>query len=130
MLLFFFICFVHSFIFCFSLSKNLEEASINTRYCLSDSVYARAEIPCDGQVCLWLGANVMVEYSYDEAIELLSTNLATAQRRVEEVEDDLKFLRTQIITTEVNMARLFNSDVFKKRREREEQEKARKETSS
>ena len=64
----------------------------------------------------------MVEYNYEEALELLSTNLATAERRVEEVEDDLKFLRTQIITTEVNMARLFNSDVFKRRREKEEQE--------
>ena len=28
--------------------------------------YGRAKVTPDGTVCLWLGANVMVEYPYDE----------------------------------------------------------------
>ena len=109
------------------MTKNLEGASISTRYCLSDNVYARAEALCDDRVCLWLGANVMVEYNYEEALTLLSSNLETAQRRVDEVEGDLRFLRTQIITTEVNMARLFNSDVFKRRKEKQQQQQGEEE---
>ena len=34
------------------------------------------------QVALWLGANVMVEYSYPEAVLLLEDNLAQAELKL------------------------------------------------
>lgn len=50
----------------------------------------------------------MLEYTLDEAEELLLGNQKTAQSALEKVDEDLDFLRDQITTTEVNMARLHN----------------------
>jgi len=35
---------------------------------LSEGIYSRAKIEDPDSVCLWLGANVMLEYSCDEVI--------------------------------------------------------------
>ena len=52
-----------------------ENKEINTNFLLSDNIWAKAKIPnTTGKVGLWLGANVMVEYTYDEAIKLLGNN--------------------------------------------------------
>ncbi len=40
-------------------------------YQLADNVYAKARIKPVETVNLWLGANVMLEYGLDEAVELL-----------------------------------------------------------
>lgn len=57
-----------------------------TRYNLADTLYTKAELDCSsGIVNLWLGANVMLEYTYDEAIELLSSKEETAKRELDEV---------------------------------------------
>lgn len=95
--------------------------ALNTHFSLADNVFAKASVDTSVQkVCIWLGANVMVEYSYDEAMALLQTNLKTAKERLAEVSSDLSFLRDNIITTEVNIARIFNYDVRKRREERDE----------
>lgn len=44
-------------------------------------------------VYLWLGANVMLEYSLEDAENLLTTNMATAKKNLSCVEHDLDFLR-------------------------------------
>ena len=44
---------------------------METNFQLSDTVYANAVIKEPQNVCLWLGANVMVEYPIDDAFELL-----------------------------------------------------------
>ncbi|KAM6949033.1 prefoldin subunit 3 [Aplochiton taeniatus] len=88
-----------------------------THFLLADNVYCKASVPPTDKVCLWLGANVMLEYDIDEAQALLEKNLATASRNLESLEDDLDFLRDQFTTTEVNMARVYNWDV--KRRSKE-----------
>ena len=88
---------------------------------LSDNIYTKATLDISGKVCLWLGANVMLEYSYDEDLEMLNRNLAGANQKLENCTEDLQFLRDQIITSEVNMARVFNYDV-KRRRELKEKE--------
>ena len=82
---------------------------------LSDNIYTKATLDVSGKVCLWLGANVMLEYSYDEALEMLNRNLAGANQKLENCTEDLQFLRDQIITSEVNMARVFNYDVRRRR---------------
>ncbi|CAK4080444.1 unnamed protein product [Aphanomyces euteiches] len=98
---------------------NGDDAGIQTHFSLADNVFAKATIDADVQtVCIWLGANVMVEYTFDEALELLRSNLKTAEQRLEQIDTDLAFLRDQIITTEVNMARIFNFDVRRRRQEK------------
>ncbi|KAF5275857.1 hypothetical protein FQR65_LT04095 [Abscondita terminalis] len=88
-----------------------EEEEFETEFLLSDQVFAKAIVTPTNTVCLWLGANVMLEYSLDEAEKLLVKNIATATNSLEQVEHDIDFLRDQCTTTEVNMARVFNWDV-------------------
>ena len=86
-----------------------EEKEIETQFMVSDNIWARAKCPNNtGKVGLWLGANVMVEYSFQEAIALLGTNLKNAEAKLKEADDDIDFLKDQITTTEVNMARVYN----------------------
>ena len=88
-----------------------------THYELAQSIFAKAKINVheSDKVCLWLGANVMLEYPRAEAIELLSNQLSDAKLALATVIDDMGFLRDQITTTEVNMARVFNWDVKDRR---------------
>ncbi|XP_060787804.1 prefoldin subunit 3 [Neoarius graeffei] len=87
---------------------------METHFLLADNVYCKASVPPTDKVCLWLGANVMLEYDIDEAETLLEKNLGTASRNLESLEEDLDFLRDQFTTTEVNMARVYNWDVKKR----------------
>mmetsp|Transcript_13635 Transcript_13635/g.24207 ORF Transcript_13635/g.24207 Transcript_13635/m.24207 type:complete len:216 (+) Transcript_13635:28-675(+) len=89
--------------------ENGEE--IQTTYNVADTVFAHAKADATGTVYLWLGANVMVEYTYAEARALLEENLANAQQKMAETKEDLEFLNAQSITVEVNMARLINYNV-------------------
>ena len=57
----------------------------------------------------------MLEYTYDEAIELLSSKLEMAKIEHVNIVEDLAFTRDQIITAEVNMSRVYNWDVRVKR---------------
>ena len=86
-------------------------------YELAQSVYAKAKINVheEDKVCLWLGANVMLEYPRDEAILLLEDNLKNAKAALVTLVDDMGHLRDQITVTEVNMARVFNWDVKNRR---------------
>ena len=71
-----------------------EDRQVNTNFLLSDNIWAKATIPNDqGRVGLWLGANVMVEYSHDDAIRLLGKNLASAEEKLAETDGDIDFLK-------------------------------------
>ncbi|XP_018565457.1 prefoldin subunit 3-like [Anoplophora glabripennis] len=93
--------------------EKLEEQKeeFETQFLLSEQVFAKAKVPPTDTVCLWLGANVMLEYSLEDAKKLLTQNISAASRNLSYVEHDLDFLRDQFTTTEVNMARVFNWDV-------------------
>ena len=59
---------------------------IKTKFALCENVWANAQVKNDtGKVCLWLGADTMVEYPYDEAIALLTKNLGNAEKYLESV---------------------------------------------
>ncbi|KIW11177.1 hypothetical protein PV08_10477 [Exophiala spinifera] len=91
---------------------------IETTFSLQDTLYARATIkPAEiDEVYLWLGANVMVAYPLDEADELLAGKLDKAKESLAAAEEDLEFLRVQITTLEVAIARVHNWDVGEKRK--------------
>ena len=88
-----------------------------SHYELAQSIFAKAKVNVheNDKVCLWLGANVMVEYPRAEAIDLLGQQLSDARKALATTIDDMGFLRDQITTTEVNMARVFNWDVKQRR---------------
>ena len=90
----------------------------STFYNLSDNVFVPATVAPRGVVSVWLGANVMLEYSYDEARALFTEQLAAATTKVATNSSDLAFLRDQVITTEVNLARVYNYSVKETRRQK------------
>jgi hypothetical protein len=65
-------------------SDDEEKRQLETNFLISDNIWAKAKIRNDtGRVGLWLGANVMVEYNFDEALVLLENNLANAILRLD-----------------------------------------------
>ncbi|XP_054820585.1 prefoldin subunit 3 isoform X2 [Prosopis cineraria] len=80
-----------------------------------EGIYSRARIEETDSVCLWLGANVMLEYSLDEATRLLQKNLENAKASLEVLITDLQFLRDQVTVTQVTIARVYNWDVHQRR---------------
>jgi prefoldin subunit 5 len=105
------------------LDDELEESNhnpqeIETTFSLQDTLYAKATIkPAElDEVYLWLGANVMVAYPLDQAEDLLRGKLEKAKESLGAAEEDLEFLRVQITTLEVAIARVHNWDVGEKRR--------------
>lgn len=87
------------------------KTELNTHFLMSSQLYSKARIPPTETVCLWLGANVMLEYPLDEAKALLSKNLSTSLSNLKQIDEDLEFLRDQITTSEVNLARVYNWNV-------------------
>ncbi|GME79888.1 unnamed protein product [Ambrosiozyma monospora] len=92
-----------------------QEEPIEANYELNDTLYSRAEIQPTKTVYLWLGANTMLEYPIDEAIELLDKRLKLANENKKITLNDLEYLRSNITTIEVNTARVYNWDVQRKR---------------
>jgi len=84
---------------------------METRFQMCDTLYMKASVPPSKTVNLWLGANVMLEYSLDDAEALLNKNKSAAVKSLSQVDEDLGFLRDQTTTVEVNMARVYNWDV-------------------
>lgn len=70
----------------------------------------------------------MLSYTLPAAIELLKSKLNAAETSLANAVEDLEFLREQITVMEVNMARVYNADV-KRRREKRLKAEAGKEDS-
>lgn len=101
--------------------KQDSQEPLYTDFELNDTLYAKAKIEATGSVYLWLGANVMLEYTCEEAKDLLTSKLDTAKNSLKNTLEDLEFLRSQITTMEVNTARVYNWDVKQRRLLREQQ---------
>ncbi len=98
-------------------------ADVHAQYELIGGVYARARVPPTGKVALWMGANVMVEYTLEEAENFLQQSEKDTREALQHCVDDLRHLDDQRNTLEVNINRLHNHSLGKKRaralRERE-----------
>ncbi|KAL3682222.1 hypothetical protein R1sor_000244 [Riccia sorocarpa] len=90
---------------------------------LAEGIYSRAKIPEADSVCLWLGANVMLEYPLEEAMKLLQSNLENATASLKVIIEDAQFLRDQVTVTEVTIARVYNFDVHQRRKLRNQGKK-------
>lgn len=89
---------------------------------LIGGVYAKARVPPSGRVALWLGANVMLEYSLDEAETFLAQSVAQTQRLLSECIDDLRHLEDQRNTLEVNINRMHNHAMQRRRLKQQQQQ--------
>ncbi|KAI1431243.1 Prefoldin subunit-domain-containing protein [Xylaria sp. CBS 124048] len=104
-------------------TRTTESDPIETSFELNDTLYAKASIPPTEEVNLWLGANVMLSYPLEEAEALLTSKLSTAKESYSNCEEDLEFIREQITTMEVAIARVYNWDVVQKRKEKSEEDR-------
>jgi prefoldin subunit 5 len=101
------------------MKKNADQEEFNTHFGLTDLVFGEARVPPTATVHLWLGANVMVEFTLAEAQALLEKNKASAQENLDHATEDLAWLRDQQVICEVNTSRIFNFDVVRRRDEAE-----------
>lgn len=69
----------------------------------------------------------MLSYELPEAIELLRSKLKTAEENLDNHVSDLEYIREQLTIMEVNIARVFNWDV-KRRRIQKEKESGKEES--
>ncbi|KAI9892581.1 MAG: peptide chain release factor 1 [Vezdaea aestivalis] len=99
-------------------TRKPDSEPIEATFELNDTLYAKANIPPTDEVFLWLGANVMLAYPIGEAETLLHGKLSGAQKSLETCQEDMDFLREQITTMEVALARVYNWDVGQKRKEK------------
>lgn len=65
----------------------------DTQFSLSEQVFLKTKVPPTNFVCLWLGANVLLEYPLDEAEEILKQNVQSAEENLNCLEHDQDFLR-------------------------------------
>lgn len=99
---------------------NDQEGDLDTHILLSEQVFVKSTVPPTKTVYLWLGANVMLEYPLPEAEELLKQNMESASTNLKCLEYDQDFLRDQLTTTEVNMARVYNWQIKQRRNTKKE----------
>lgn len=83
---------------------------------LGNQVYAKARVKPTTKANLWLGADVMLEYPLDEAIQLLETNVKNCATNLQTCKRDLELIKDYKTTTEVNIARVYNHDLLTKRK--------------
>lgn len=86
------------------------KGATNITYELGDTLYGKAvvEESATRKVGLLLGAGVILEYEASEAISLLREKLDTQSEEMRKCENDIDFVRRQITTMEVGIARIYN----------------------
>ncbi|KAL8431371.1 hypothetical protein ACSSS7_005309 [Eimeria intestinalis] len=99
-------------------AKEGENGDLKTHFQLAETLHVEATVPPTDTVCLWLAADVVMEYTLEEAEEVLSKSLKFANKYLEEAESVMEWLRTQITMTEVNVARVHNFAVLKREQAR------------
>ncbi|CAL2028279.1 unnamed protein product [Caenorhabditis brenneri] len=97
------------------IAKRAANESFETTFLLSDDVYTKAVVPKPEKVSIWLGANVMVEYDLEDAKKMLDKNRGSVQKVVDELTNELAYIKDQITTTEVNISHIVNYGVNKRR---------------
>eukprot|EP00798_Chlamydomonas_sp_ICE-L_P031079 gene31079-6205_t len=102
-------------IVCLLMSKADSDEPTTLDFELAEGVFAKTTVESAQTVNLWLGAQVMVEYELPEAKELLSLNLSNCKTNLTNVNEDMDFIKDNITTTEVGIARMYNYDVERKR---------------
>lgn len=92
--------------------KDNENDVLNVDFMVSNNLWAKADVPVGETVCLWLGADIMCEYTLDEARTLLSKNLENAHATLKKNEDDLDFIKDQITVCEVSKKYICNIQIL------------------
>lgn len=79
---------------------NLCDQDMDVDFLISEGIFVRgkAKEPLE-HVSLWLGANTIVELTFDEAKDLLQANLANAESSLSQITEELAYIKDQKTTT-------------------------------
>jgi len=94
------------------------------QYELEDGLFAFASIPkksTTNTVSLWLGSGILMDFTYEEAQQILSEKSAVYTNKINEIMEDIEFLREQITTLQVNMSKVYNYSILQKRKLEQQQ---------
>ncbi|KRZ09154.1 Prefoldin subunit 3 [Trichinella zimbabwensis] len=109
---------------CLLLEKKLATSeSLVTHVTLADNLFSKVLIPPSNRVCIWLGADVMVEFTVEEGIAFLKGELEIAEPRKDSLLQKLDFIREQMTTVEVNIAMVHNYMVLNRNESSEVEQK-------
>jgi prefoldin subunit 5 len=72
-------------------------------------------VPPAKAVSIWLGVDVMAEYSLEEATEMLDTTLSKCVKNLEVNHEEWSKIKDCKTTLEVNLARCYNYAVDERR---------------
>ncbi|CAD2215070.1 hypothetical protein AGDE_01990 [Angomonas deanei] len=101
------------------ISERDGQPPMEVNYGLSETVFVKANVRPQKTVMIWLGANVMAEYTYDEALELLGKNYKSAKENILRIQEDIAWVQEQMTIMEVNTSRTYNYDVIERRKKGE-----------
>ena len=83
----------------------LMDAEMDVDFLVSEGIFVKGRAASALQtVSLWLGANTIVELSFEEAQELLKANLDNAHSSLAQITEELSYIKDQKTTTEVNVS--------------------------
>lgn len=85
--------------------------SLSLRFQLVESVSGYATVSKPQSVNVWLGANCMVQFSLEECEAFVKEKLEKCKHNLSVTKSDLFFLKEQITTMEVSIARIYNYQV-------------------
>lgn len=76
------------------------DQDMDVDFLISEGIFVRgkAKEPLE-HVSLWLGANTIVELTFDEAKDLLQANLANAESSLSQITEELAYIKDQKTTT-------------------------------
>ncbi|XBW38427.1 hypothetical protein QEN19_004015 [Hanseniaspora menglaensis] len=103
-----------------------EEEDDEIQYELEDGLYTFATIPKQNDkntVSLWLGAGILMEFTYEEALQVLQEKHDTYNVKISEIMEDLEWLREQKTTMEVNIAKVYNYNVIESKKQQQQQQR-------
>lgn len=83
------------------LSRSGKTEPLTTEYELGNGIWASAHVRQPKTVNLWLGANVMLEYSLEEAMQLLSSNLENCRSNMRINDSNLDYIKDSLTITQV-----------------------------
>ena len=98
---------------------NNKAGQLKVQYELSETLYAKAVLDAPESVMLWLGADTMVEYPLDEAHALLTKQVERVKETTKQLADDIDYVKDNINTTRVNLARCHNWGVEQRRKQQQ-----------
>jgi Prefoldin subunit len=78
-------------------------------------VFAKAKVPPARAVALWLGADIMLEHPLEEAATRLANTIGSVETELKDNKELWGKLCECKTTTEVNISRLHNFDVERKK---------------